>query len=73
MTTMSTSTTLDFGSTTIHRNLPVARLFELAILRGDRTAGSRPRLLCVLQAPKPSSRATEGIRTPDPLDHNQVL
>ncbi len=26
-----------------------------------------------LYALKPSSRATEGIRTPDPLDHNQVL
>ena len=35
MTTMSTSTILDFGSATIHRNLPVARLFELAILRGE--------------------------------------
>ena len=35
MTTVSTSTILDFGSATIHRNLPVARLFELAILRGE--------------------------------------
>ncbi len=44
-----------------------------------RTTGFRPWLVREVFTPqslKPQaffSRATEGIRTPDPLDHNQVL
>ena len=35
MTTAAATSVIEFGNATIHRNLPVARLLELAILRGE--------------------------------------
>jgi phosphoenolpyruvate carboxykinase (ATP) len=46
MTTASAQAVSDFGSTTIHRNLPVARLLEHALHRGEGIMASNGAMVC---------------------------
>jgi len=63
--TTATLRSLDFGTASMHANLPVPRLVELALARGEGVLASNGALACATPATAPAAApTTSSSRTP---------